>query len=592
MDIYFLFFINFATNLKLCMGNIIIDKQAKCNSCSRCIKQCAIKSIHHNGDKAYIKDEACLSCGICVDACPNGYISYRSDVDYIKKLIRENHTCIASISPQWMSEFPDIDSRRIIEAIHLLGFEVVNQSSAAIGHMTSKVVDLFTEKDSGVYISSICPTVTSLIEKYHKDSVDKIIPLPSPSVLHARMLKSLYGNDAKVIVISGCVASKSEARKYNNEISAAITFKELYDWFKDEKIDFDMIPGSDTYHFEPFDSSEYRKYVVSGGAFNSRFAIKENIEGVEFLTITGMEKVNNLLSNIDYSSISHPLFLDLYGCEGGCLSSPGALVIKDSTAKNMNFISKLKASKAKYSSLIDPQTIKINTKGSYTFQNVRPMVTEEAILDIYEHLSIDISKGAIDCEACGYNRCRDFAQAVIYGDAVSEMCLWYQYKSVNERFESYIKTSRSGIFIVNENLIIEQANKTFASLFGVDTLLAYENNPGMKGSDISEIVPFSKSITELFTSTHTNTIEKDIEVKGRMLKITLMALRGQGKVFGIARNMFMHDVAREEIVTRAKQVINDNLATIQKIAYLLGDTASQTEAVLNSIIESQSTENE
>lgn len=572
--------------------DIIIDKQAVCNSCSRCIKQCAVKSIHHNGNQAYINSKACLTCGICVDACPNGYISFRNDIDYVKGLIRENETCIASVSPQWMAEFSDIDSRRIVEALHLLGFTAVSQSSAAVTHMTSKVVDLFSEKDSGIYISSICPTVTSLIEKYHKDSVDKIIPLPSPSVLHSRMLKRRYGSEAKVVVISGCVAAKSEASRYSDDISAAITFKELYDWLKQEKIDFDQIPGSDTYRFEPFDSNQYRKYVVSGGAFNSRFAIKENIEGVEFLTITGMEKVNNILSNIDYSSISHPLFLDLYGCEGGCLSSPGSVVIKDSTAKNMTFISKLKSSQAKHTSLLEPSSVKIDTKAYYTYQNVRPQVTDEAILDTYEQLSIDISKGATDCGACGYNRCRDFAQAVILGDAVSEMCLWYQYNSVNERFESYIKTSRSGIFVVDEKLRIVQSNKTFASLFGVDTLLAYENNPGMKGSDISKIVPFANSIEELFTSTHTNIIEKDVEVKGRMLKITLMALRGQRKVFGIVRNMFMHDVAREEIVTRARQVINDNLATIQKIAYLLGDTASQTEAVLNSIIESQSKENE
>jgi hypothetical protein len=44
---------------------------------------------------------------------------------------------------------------------------------------------------------------------------------------------------------------------------------------------------------------------------------------------------------------------------------------------------------------------------------------------------------------------------------------------------------------------------------------------------------------------------------------------------------------RAEIISRARQVNRKNMKTVQKIAFLLGENAAQTEELLNSIIESQ-----
>jgi hypothetical protein len=39
-------------------------------------------------------------------------------------------------------------------------------------------------------------------------------------------------------------------------------------------------------------------------------------------------------------------------------------------------------------------------------------------------------------------------------------------------------------------------------------------------------------------------------------------------------------------MSQAKKVIDKNLSVVQKIAYLLGENAAETESILNSIIES------
>jgi hypothetical protein len=47
------------------------------------------------------------------------------------------------------------------------------------------------------------------------------------------------------------------------------------------------------------------------------------------------------------------------------------------------------------------------------------------------------------------------------------------------------------------------------------------------------------------------------------------------------------EVRKEEIIKKARDVIKENLKTVQKIAFLLGESAAKTEKTLNSIIEVQ-----
>jgi hypothetical protein len=45
-------------------------------------------------------------------------------------------------------------------------------------------------------------------------------------------------------------------------------------------------------------------------------------------------------------------------------------------------------------------------------------------------------------------------------------------------------------------------------------------------------------------------------------------------------------LVRDEIIDRAQRVNKQNIETVQKIAFLMGENAAQTEELLNSIIQS------
>jgi hypothetical protein len=50
--------------------------------------------------------------------------------------------------------------------------------------------------------------------------------------------------------------------------------------------------------------------------------------------------------------------------------------------------------------------------------------------------------------------------------------------------------------------------------------------------------------------------------------------------------MYVPEVRKEQIITRLSEVIDENFDMVQKIAYLLGEGASKTELMLNSVIDS------
>ena len=57
-------------------------------------------------------------------------------------------------------------------------------------------------------------------------------------------------------------------------------------------------------------------------------------------------------------------------------------------------------------------------------------------------------------------------------------------------------------------------------------------------------------------------------------------------VCGIFQDITSPTIHKEAMIQKAQDVIKKNLATVQQIAYLLGENAAESEVILNSIIHS------
>ena len=146
---------------------------------------------------------------------------------------------------------------------------------------------------------------------------------------------------------------------------------------------------------------------------------------------------------------------------------------------------------------------------------------------------------------------------------------------------------RAGIVIVDSDLKVIDSNEAFAKLFGTEIEELYETIPGLHGADLKELVP--DVIYKMFSSTlisGENSMERDLKIQNKLLHVSVISIYKQRVVGALLRDMSAPSLVREEIISRAQRVNRQNLETVQKIAFLLGDNASLTEELLNSIIES------
>jgi len=81
-------------------------------------------------------------------------------------------------------------------------------------------------------------------------------------------------------------------------------------------------------------------------------------------------------------------------------------------------------------------------------------------------------------------------------------------------------------------------------------------------------------------------VSKDVHLEERMLNISIFPIKKNKMCGAIIRDMYSPEVQSEEVTLRVSEVIDKNLEMVQKIGFLLGEGASETEQMLNSIIES------
>ncbi len=146
---------------------------------------------------------------------------------------------------------------------------------------------------------------------------------------------------------------------------------------------------------------------------------------------------------------------------------------------------------------------------------------------------------------------------------------------------------RAGLIIVDSEFKVIDSNEAFAKLFGTEIEELYETIPGLHGADLKELVP--DVIYKMFSAAMTsgeNAIERDLKVQNKLLHVSVITIYKHRVVGALLRDMSAPSLVREEIISRAQRVNKQNLETVQKIAFLLGENASMTEEMLNSIIES------
>lgn len=556
-----------------------------CRDCYKCVRWCPVKAIKVENDRASILPDDCIFCGRCVQICPSEAKKVRNDLQKAQTYTRKYENVIASIAPSYIAEWPDVTSGQFLNALKKLGFSKISETAIGAEFVSKACQEYITKSDKKLHISTACPVIVEHVHKYYPKLSGALTPFLSPMLSHGKFLKEQNLIETKVVFIGPCIAKKTESDKHPDFVDAVITFNDLRTWFDEEGIDPTLEKTETNIDFFPAKANSAAMYPIEGGMVNSMKAETSMVD-YHYLTYSGLGHIKKVLSGLAENPLHKPLFLELLACESGCINGPCVQENQSVAIKRLQVIDSHQQQKPESFQLKMPE---ITFGYLKSINKSSPEFTESDLLDVLGTIGKKTINDDLNCGGCGYNSCREFAHAILQNKAEQNMCVSYMKRVAQDKASALLQKMPSGVIMVNANMQVIELNRSFAQMMGEEMNTIYEINPGLAGADVKKLVPFHKMFSSVLQSGE-EYLEKDIRVEGKMFHASIFSIQKHAIVCGLFRDMFAPEVQKQEVVNRTRKVIKENLATVQQIAFLLGENASKTEAILNSIVDSYKVE--
>lgn len=550
---------------------------AECQDCYKCVRECPVKAIKIENYHASIIPELCIHCGHCVEVCPVEAKQVRNDLSRVKAWLNLKSKIAISLAPSWQTEFPVVTAEQMISALKACGFTFVSETALGAQEVNANLIEYLKTSSAKLHISTACPTAVKLVQQKFPDFSAYLTPFTSPLLAHAKLLRQKLEKSTKIIFIGPCFGKKDEADKNPELVDAVIDFSDLVQLFTEMKITPENLESSrETYFLGK--AREGSIYPVDGGILSG---IKDNCAFVNqtFTSISGIKNIESSLKKLNPKKLSHPIFLEIMACEGGCINGPGTIRKVSYLQKRMELIEK------NQENLCPTQRNPELEISSNFLVKAEPYIfpDEKKIEETFRSIGKYTLKDQLNCGGCGYNSCREFVEAIIAEKAEPGMCVSFLRKRAQKKANALFRTIPSGVIIVNKELRVVESNRNFFKILHLDDL-CFGDDQGFEGAYLEKLIPFSNLFDQVL-QTGQEILDKEYHHGQSILKISIFTIEPYQLVGGIVQDTTVPSVAREQTIKKARDVINKNLDMVQKIAYLLGENAAEVEMTLNSIID-------
>lgn len=562
--------------------NPIYTEKRECQDCHKCIRECPVKAIKVQDSYARVVPDLCIMCGSCVLACPNSAKRVRDDLPTAKALLTSGRKTIASIAPSYIAQLPGVRPGQLIHALKQLGFFAVSETALGAQQVSANVSALMRSGDPQIWISSACPVVVDFVSKYRPEYQPHLSGLLSPLLTHCKMLRTHYGHSIGIVFIGPCIAKKKEAEDHPELLDAVLTFEDLDRWLKEENILLGEVQDSPDDCFQPEDAREGALYPIEGGMGPS-VAGDRGKQDPNYMSFSGMSNVEQALKGITEWRPEHSIFLELTACAGSCVNGPKAGRNTSIARRRYEIVLHSKQAEKR------PREVTVAIPRHYPAHPVaRGGHSELQLRDALRTVGKYTVEDELNCGGCGYDSCRDFAHAMIDHYAERMMCASYTRKLAQKKANALIQKMPSAVVIVDEDLKIIECNTNFTRLFPQYDR-SHDPTKGMEGMQVERVVPFSYLFRRVLESSE-DIVGHDIRFQRSTLNASIFTIEPNAVVGGIFQDITEPAFQKEQIISRAREVIQKNLKTVQQIAYLLGENAAESEITLNSIVRSFSPE--
>lgn len=549
---------------------------ANCKNCYKCVRTCTVKAIKVLNDQAKIQEDRCIFCGQCLVVCPQNARHVLSDIDEVKKALNSNKTVIAQLAPAFRGVFPS--PAKLITALRKLGFKYIEEVSIGAELVTQEYEDIIESSTGSEFITSCCPSVVMLIEKYYPELIPLVLPVSSPMIAHGKSIKQRY-KDAYTVFIGPCVSKKYEALSESNLgfVDSVLTFDEINDYIKEEGIEYSTLEDGEV---DFSGTTRGDRYPVVGGILN---AIRPTIDkkDLNLIRVHGLENCKLVLEELKSNTLNN-VCIELSACNESCLGGPGIISKDESVYTRLQRIQDYLKSENKDSNVANINRKNLDLTRNYSSKKIHMLnPSEDEIKVLLKEMGKYTKEDELNCGACGYNTCVEKAIAVYNGMSQVEMCVHYM-RSLAENMNSEIfKNSPNAIIIIDDNLLIKDINPSGRKMF-----LNCENR-NIIGFPITDII---------LDSDFKKVVETKENILGKKVFYSQLDFHGYKSIIYIQNHSSLlvtfTDITEEEnrkleltelkhkAINVTQSIINKQMMVAQEIASLLGETTAETKVAI------------
>ncbi|HWR38291.1 MAG TPA: [Fe-Fe] hydrogenase large subunit C-terminal domain-containing protein [Patescibacteria group bacterium] len=427
---------------------ILTTSEEKCVGCNKCIAKCPVEQaniayLSGGANKIKVDQSRCIHCGQCIDVCDHGARDYHDDTERFFADLQQGKAISIIAAPAAQFNFDDY--RRLLGFLKDRGVRHCYDVSFGADLTTWAYLKAIREKGLDSVIAQPCPAVVNYIQRYIPELIPRLAPVHSPMMCTAVYVKKQLRAEAALAFLSPCIGKIDEINDKNTGgmIQYNVTYRKIMEYVERHGILLNS--------FAPTDFTDPGSGI--GVAFSRPGGLRENVEyhapGAWVRQVEGPEHAYHYLrSYADRCRAQRPipLLVDILNCLHGCNIGTGTC--KEGNLDEIDYqMNRVKTQRLKDQTsaglfkktyaLFDKFDKELRLEDYFrSYEDLStavklPEVNQQACMAVFEKLhKTDAESRKINCYACGYGNCEDFARAVAQGTNHLDNCIDYNRKEL------------------------------------------------------------------------------------------------------------------------------------------------------------------
>ena len=457
-------------------------------------------------------------------------------------------------------------------ALEKLGFDQVEETAVGATNVKREYDRLVDDSEQDIIISSCCPTVNLLIQKYFPEVLPCLAKVVSPMQAHCRDIKARMP-DAKTVFIGPCISKKQEAELCKQDVDCVLTFEELTQWFNSEDVEPEAKPDVDA-------GGRARLFPTAGGILKS---MDRKNKDYSYMVVDGPDNCISALRDISTGNVSK-CFIEMSSCTGSCIGGPIISKYRHIPVSGLSAVERYAGTEDFVVAQPDSERL---LKTHPPMENAQIYPNEAQLKDILRQMGKTRPEDELNCASCGYNSCREKAIAVFQGKADMTMCTPFLRDKAEDFSGNILRNSPNGIIVLNELLEVQQINPEALRIFNL------RSASDIVGDQLNRIIDPAEFIKVKNTGTSIHDQRIYLAEYGRYVELTIVLDKTYRILLTIIRDVTVEEEQRRKKESISRQtmettdkVVEKQMRVVQEIASLLGETTAETKIALTKLKES------